>query len=51
MAKKSWQGDYNRAIRCYEKAGFTNIKLLPKHESHEGEYKDCWLMEFQKVFD
>ena len=34
-----------RAIRCYEKAGFRKVKLLPKHELHEGELRDCWLME------
>ena len=34
-----------RAIRCYEKSGFIKTKLLPKHEFHEGELKDCWLME------
>ncbi len=33
-----------RAIRCYEKSGFVKIKLLPKHELHEGEYRDSWLM-------
>ena len=34
-----------RAIRCYEKCGFKKVKLLPKHEWHEGEYRDCWLIE------
>ncbi|WP_409299266.1 GNAT family N-acetyltransferase [Peribacillus sp. SCS-26] len=34
-----------RAIRCYEKCGFKKIKLLPKRELHEGELRDCWLME------
>jgi aminoglycoside 6'-N-acetyltransferase len=34
-----------RAIRCYEKSGFKKTKFLPKHELHEGEFKDCWLME------
>jgi aminoglycoside 6'-N-acetyltransferase len=33
-----------RAIRCYEKCGFVKVKLLPKHELHEGEYRDSWLM-------
>jgi aminoglycoside 6'-N-acetyltransferase len=33
-----------RAIRCYEKCGFTKLKLLPAHELHEGQYRDCWLM-------
>jgi len=34
-----------RAIRCYEKCGFRKVKLLPRHEFHEGEYRDSWLME------
>ena len=33
-----------RAIRSYEKAGFSKFKVLPKHEWHEGEYRDCWIM-------
>ncbi len=33
-----------RAIRCYEKCGFKKVKLLPKHELHEGECRDSWLM-------
>jgi aminoglycoside 6'-N-acetyltransferase len=33
-----------RAVSCYEKCGFVKIKLLPKHELHEGEHRDCWLM-------
>lgn len=37
-----------RAIRCYEKCGFKKIKLLPKNELHEGEYRDCWLIEYIK---
>lgn len=36
-----------RAIRCYEKCGFRKVKLLPKHEWHEGSYRDCWLMEWK----
>jgi aminoglycoside 6'-N-acetyltransferase len=35
-----------RAIKCYEKSGFQKVKLLPKRELHEGEYRDCWLMEY-----
>lgn len=35
-----------RAIRCYEKCSFKKVKLLPKNEYHEGEYRDCWLMEY-----
>ena len=37
-----------RAIRCYEKCGLKKVKILPKHELHEGEYQDCWLMEYYK---
>ncbi|WP_026692073.1 GNAT family N-acetyltransferase [Peribacillus kribbensis] len=36
----------SRAIRCYEKCGFTKVKLLPKREFPEGDYHDCWLMEY-----
>ncbi|WP_433958723.1 GNAT family N-acetyltransferase [Cytobacillus horneckiae] len=34
-----------RALRCYEKCGFKKVKILPKHELHKGEYRDCWLIE------
>jgi aminoglycoside 6'-N-acetyltransferase len=37
--------DNPRAIRCYEKSGFRKLKILPKHEMHEGRLRDCWLME------
>lgn len=37
-----------RAIKCYEKCGFKKIKILSKHELHEGEFQDCWLMEYHK---
>lgn len=37
-----------RAIRCYEKAGFTKVRLLPQDEWHEGAWRDCWLMEYTK---
>jgi RimJ/RimL family protein N-acetyltransferase len=33
-----------RAVRCYQKAGFEVVRLLPAHELHEGELRDCWLM-------
>jgi aminoglycoside 6'-N-acetyltransferase len=36
--------DNLRAIRAYEKCGFYKLKLLPKHEQHEGQMVDCWLM-------
>ncbi|MCA1061839.1 GNAT family N-acetyltransferase [Rossellomorea sp. AcN35-11] len=35
-----------RAIRCYEKCGYSKARILPKHELHEGEYHDSWLMEY-----
>lgn len=34
-----------RAIRCYEKAGFRRVRVLPAHERHEGKWHDCVLME------
>lgn len=37
-----------RAIRCYEKCGFQKVKLLPKHELHEGKYHDSWLMAIER---
>ena len=37
-----------RAIRCYEKCGFRKVKLLSKRELHEGEYRDCWLLEYRR---
>ena len=40
--------DNPRAIRCYEKVGFKKIKFLPKHELHDGEMVDCYLMEYIK---
>ena len=33
-----------RAVRCYEKAGFRCVKVLPGHELHEGSWRDSWLM-------
>lgn len=38
--------DNLRAIRCYEKVGFKKFKFLPKHELHDGEMVDCYLMEY-----
>ncbi|MFC4664262.1 MULTISPECIES: GNAT family N-acetyltransferase [Oceanobacillus] len=46
MDPQAWN---KRAIRCYEKSGFKKIKLLPCHELHEGEYRDCWLMEYRET--
>ena len=40
--------DNPRAIRCYEKVGFKKLKFLPKHELHDEEMVDCWLMEYTK---
>ncbi len=37
-----------RALHCYEKCGFQKVKLLPKHEWHEGQYRDCWLIEYKR---
>jgi aminoglycoside 6'-N-acetyltransferase len=34
----------HRAVRCYEKAGFRKVKVLPAHEVHEGHPVDSWLM-------
>lgn len=36
--------DNERAIRCYEACGFRKVKELPRHELHDGELADCWLM-------
>ncbi|MHA7136343.1 GNAT family N-acetyltransferase [Rossellomorea arthrocnemi] len=35
-----------RAIRCYEKCGYSKARILREHELHEGKYHDSWLMEF-----
>ena len=40
--------DNKRAIRCYEKVEFKFVKLLPKHELHDGVFVDCYLMEHTK---
>lgn len=45
MDPQSWN---ERAIACYEKCGMKKVKFLPKHEMHEGELRDCWLMEYKK---
>ncbi len=45
MDPQAWN---HRALRTYEKCGFIKKKFLPKHELHEGEMKDCWLMEYNK---
>lgn len=43
MDPQTWN---KRAIACYEKCDLRKVKLLPKHELHEGEYRDAWLMEY-----
>jgi len=37
--------DNARAIRAYQKAGFSVIGELPGHELFEGRHVDCYLME------
>ncbi|MEZ4868320.1 MAG: GNAT family N-acetyltransferase [Caldilineaceae bacterium] len=34
-----------RAIRCYEKAGFKKSRFIPASVTEEGEFSDTWLME------
>ncbi|MCP8970009.1 GNAT family N-acetyltransferase [Ectobacillus ponti] len=43
MDPQAWN---ERALACYEKCGFRRVRLLPRHEWHEGELRDCWLMEY-----
>lgn len=45
MDPQTWN---ERAIACYEKCGFRKVRLLPKQEWHEGEFRDCWLMEYRR---
>ncbi|GIO30080.1 MULTISPECIES: GNAT family N-acetyltransferase [Paenibacillus] len=42
MDPQAWNA---RALHVYEKCGFVKKKLLPRHEWHEGAYRDCWLIE------
>lgn len=44
MDPQAWN---TRAIRVYEKSGFVKKKYLEKHEWHEGELRDCWLIEYE----
>jgi aminoglycoside 6'-N-acetyltransferase len=37
-----------RAVRCYEKAGFVKVRVLPGHEELDGEPRDSWLMEWSR---
>jgi aminoglycoside 6'-N-acetyltransferase len=45
MDPQTWN---SRALRVYEKCGFKKKRPLPKHEWHEGEYRDCWLIEYAR---
>lgn len=36
-----------RAISCYEKCNLKKVNFLPKHEIHEGELRDSWLLEYK----
>lgn len=40
------QARNTRAIKCYENCGFNKVKMLHRHELHEGVNRDCWLMEY-----
>lgn len=44
MDPQAWN---TRALRVYEKNGFVKKKYLEKHEWHEGELRDCWLIEYE----
>jgi aminoglycoside 6'-N-acetyltransferase len=44
MDPQAWN---TRALRVYEKNGFIKKKYLKKHEWHEGEFRDCWLIEYE----
>ncbi|WP_188831418.1 GNAT family N-acetyltransferase [Paenibacillus aceti] len=43
MDPQTWNA---RALACYEQCGFVKKKLLKEHELHEGQFRDCWLIEF-----
>ncbi|TYR80498.1 acetyltransferase [Priestia megaterium] len=45
MNPQAWN---QRAISCYERCGFKKVKYLPKHEYHEEELRDCWLIEYSR---
>lgn len=44
MDPQTWN---ERAIACYEKCGFRKVRMLEKHELHEGELRDCWIIEYR----
>jgi acetylornithine deacetylase len=41
--------DNDRAIRSFEKVGFRKRKVLAGCELHEGQARDCWLMELDAL--
>jgi aminoglycoside 6'-N-acetyltransferase len=45
MDPQTWN---ERAIACYEKCGFKKVKLLKENEKHEGQLRDCWLIEYSR---
>jgi aminoglycoside 6'-N-acetyltransferase len=45
MDPQTWN---DRAIACYEKCGFKKVKLLKENEEHEGQLRDCWLLEYSQ---
>jgi aminoglycoside 6'-N-acetyltransferase len=42
MDPQAWN---TRALHVYEKCGFKRVRLLERHEWHEGEMRDCWFIE------
>ncbi len=38
-----------RAIHCYKRCGFREVKLLQAHELHEGMLHDCLLMSYSSA--
>lgn len=45
MDPQAWN---KRALHVYNKCGFVRKKYIPKHEWHEGQYRDCWIIEYEK---
>ncbi|PWV94531.1 aminoglycoside 6'-N-acetyltransferase [Paenibacillus cellulosilyticus] len=48
MDPQTWN---TRALRVYDKCRFNRVKLLESHEWHEGEMRDCWLIERNQPLD
>lgn len=46
MDPQAWN---SRALKVYEKCGFIKKKYLEKHEYHEGQLRDCWLIEYEET--